>query len=255
MKLTEVLKRAGELYPHNYGDEELLGWCWELTNEIADKYKKLYGVVEWEAPDKESQTAEFVLPPGILWEDVDAVYVDGRKAAKVDARSFQQEYAGKNVKLVYRIRPELYGNPVISEEAAGEFNVDGKCITIPAAVQFSPGDRLEIWRGDVDSSAEKPQYRVFDFAPETYTYTLDVAVDTSGTGLYHVQRILDAATPVPPPFDMMYIDYVLAKICYYQNDLEGYNKHMSMVNGHMNDYSYWYKQTNPIRQTRFLNRW
>ena len=45
MKLTEVIRRAKELYPHHYTDEEVLSWCWELTGEIYDKYKKLLD--EW----------------------------------------------------------------------------------------------------------------------------------------------------------------------------------------------------------------
>ena len=254
MQLTEVLKRAGELYSHHYSDSELLGWCWELTNEIADKYKKLYGAVEWSVPegagDGEAETlpSDFQLPPGILWEDVEAVYADGQKLRKVDARSLFRAYAGKRVRLVYRIRPEPYDNPVL----VGEFEITGETIKIPAVMQFAIGDRINIWRGD---ETKKAQYRVFAFDPETYAYTLDREIDKTGTGEYHVQRELDAVTPVPPPHDRMYIDYVLAKICYYQNDLEGYNKHMSMVNAHMSDYAYWYKQTNPIRETRFLHKW
>ena len=249
MKLTEVIRRAKELYPHHYTDEEVLSWCWELTGEIYDKYKKLYTSVEWVAPDKESQTDEFVLPPGILWEDVEAVYADGRKLAKVDERSFCKEYAGKQVKIIYRLRPEPYVTPVLTEGSEGEFAVAGNTITIEAAVQFVPGERLDIWRGD----GEAKRYTVFDKVG--YVYTLDSEISTDGEGLYAVQKVLDAVTPVPPPHDMMYIDYVLAKVVYYQNDLEGYNKHMAMVNAHMSDYAYWYKQTNPIRQTRFVHKW
>lgn len=249
MKLTEVVQRAKELYPHHYTDEEALSWCWELTGEICDKYKKLYDTVEWEAPDKESQTDAFVLPPGILWEDVEAAYADGRKLAKVDECSFCREYAGKRVKIVYRLRPEPYVMPVLTEETEGEFAVAGSTITIEAAVQFAPGERLDIWRGD----GEKGRYTVFD--RDGYVYTLDKDINTSGSGLYSVQKVLDAVTPVPPPYDMMYIDFLLAKVAYYQNDLEGYNKHMAMVNSRMNDYAYWYKQVGPIRQTRFLHVW
>ena len=57
-------------------------------------------------------------------------------------------------------------------------------------------------------------------------------------------------TIAPPPYDRMYIDFVLAKICYYQRDYDAYNQHIISFNSKLEDFARWYIERNmPVRTT------
>jgi len=57
-------------------------------------------------------------------------------------------------------------------------------------------------------------------------------------------------TIAPPPYDRMYIDFVLAKICYYQRDYDAYNQHIISFNSKLEDFARWYIERNmPVRAT------
>lgn len=57
-------------------------------------------------------------------------------------------------------------------------------------------------------------------------------------------------TVVPPPYDAMYIDYILAKCCYYQRDYETYNQHIMLFDTRLDDFAKWYIERNmPVRET------
>ena len=61
---------------------------------------------------------------------------------------------------------------------------------------------------------------------------------------------MEAETVVPPPYDAMYVDYVLAKCCYYQRDYETYNQHIVLFDSRLDDFSKWYIERNmPVRDT------
>jgi len=54
----------------------------------------------------------------------------------------------------------------------------------------------------------------------------------------------------PPPYDAMYIDFVMAKCCYYQRDFDAYNQHITAFNSKLSDFSNWYIRTHmPERET------
>lgn len=57
-------------------------------------------------------------------------------------------------------------------------------------------------------------------------------------------------TVVPSPYDAMYVDYLLAKFCYYQRDYETYNQHTLLFDAKLADFAYWYIGRNmPVRES------
>lgn len=64
-------------------------------------------------------------------------------------------------------------------------------------------------------------------------------------------------TVVKPPYDAMYIDYLIAKCCYYQRDYDAYNQHILLFNNTLSDYAKWYIERNmPERDTKNrVNNW
>lgn len=231
MKITEAIGRADALYPNSYTREEKLNWAYELTAMIYEQYKKTYNSVEVFGGAEGLQ-----LPPSVLEEDVEGLYVDGTWYDKVDARSFE-DLLGRDaaVKIVYKVRPEPYEEPVYE----GNYLVQDNGITIPDTY-FQAGDRLRITKED--SSAE---YDIMEVDEDTYLFKDEFPYQ--GNTQLTIQHIVTADTPVPPPYDSMYIDYLLGKIAYYQNDYEEQNKHMAQFNAKLGEYANWYKQTNPVK--------
>lgn len=65
-----------------------------------------------------------------------------------------------------------------------------------------------------------------------------------------ISEPMEDETVAPPPYDAMYIDYILAKCCYYQRDYEAYNQHTMLFDTRLNDFAKWYIERNmPVRET------
>ena len=64
-------------------------------------------------------------------------------------------------------------------------------------------------------------------------------------------------TVITPPYDAMYIDYILAKCCYYQRDYDSYNRHIISFNSKLEDFARWFIERNmPVRDTKnSINNW
>jgi hypothetical protein len=231
MKITEAIGRADALYPNSYTREEKLNWAYELTAMIYEQYKKTYDSVELYGGMEGIQ-----LPPSVLEEDVEGLYVDGVWYDKVDARSFE-DLLGRDaaVKIVYKVRPEPYEEPIYE----GSYLVHNNGITIPDTY-FRVGDRLRITHGESEEI-----YTVMDTEGKTYFFKEDFTFQ--GETELTVQKLVTADTPVPPPYDSMYVDFLLGKIAYCQNDYEEQNKHMTQLNAKLGEYANWYKQTNPVK--------
>ena len=114
MQIAEVLKRVDALCPNAYTKEEKLAWCYEVSCGIRDNIKRLYRSVE---QDITEDGGGFVLPPGVDFSDVSAVYVNGHFVTKVDDRSFAGSglKKGDSVRVVYKSMPEAY---MLSEDGS-----------------------------------------------------------------------------------------------------------------------------------------
>lgn len=61
---------------------------------------------------------------------------------------------------------------------------------------------------------------------------------------------IEDETVTPSPYDAMYVDYLLAKCCYYQRDYEAYNQHTLLFDARLADFANWYIERNmPVRET------
>ena len=231
MKIVEAIEQADALYPNSYTRPEKLGWAYELTAMILEKYKKTYDSVELRGGTEAVQ-----LPPSILEEDIEGLYVDGVWHDKVDARSFSG-LLGRDaaIRVVYKVRAEPYEET----EYEGRFLAEANRITVPGSA-FWVGDRLFITHNGAGA-----EYCILDAEGETYWVKEDFPFQ--GEAELTIRLLVTANTPMPAPYDSMYVDYLLGKIAYYQNDYEEQNKHMAQFNAKLADYAYWYKQTNPVK--------
>lgn len=70
-----------------------------------------------------------------------------------------------------------------------------------------------------------------------------------------IKRHVLEKTVCDAPYDSMYIDYVNAKICYFQHDYESYNQHMTMFNSRLLAYQAWLKEREPTGDDGKLKNW
>lgn len=241
MTIEKVLQSVDNLYPNHYSKQQKLDWCYEVTANVAETVNKVYDT--YTMPGGEE---DYYLPPGILLEDVRYIYVDGRKCAKVDDRSFRDMIPknAKEVKVVFKRRWTPYREIHLN----GTYTFGTDRITIPGH-DFTIGDNL-----NVTIEGETTNCNVLDLDGDDVITKDDTFV--AGEKQAEIELVLSDETLPPPPYDSMYIDYVIGKIAYYQNDMEEYNKQMTAYNDKLYDYSFWYKQTNPTDQSlRFTNKW
>lgn len=249
MKITEVIERADALQPNAYTREEKLDWCYELTAMLYAEIKKVYDTII--ITDGEGQ--EFA--DGILTEDIEQVWVNGKRLTKTDDRSFEDiDFSQGEIRIVYRVRPQPYRE----ERAEGTYtfaNVTDEDTGAVYGSMSAPGthflvhDVLNITRGE-----ESEQRCVTQVSGDVYFFADSFSEVGEAEAVIH--QVLCEETAVPPPYDVMYIDYLLGKIAFYQNDLQEYNKHMIDFNTLLDGYAKWYKQTNPLTDgVRFRNMW
>ena len=81
-----------------------------------------------------------------------------------------------------------------------------------------------------------------DGKQESYTPISDISADE---------------TVIPAPYNLMYIDFILAKCCYYQRDYDAYNQHITAFNSRLDDYARWFIERNmPVRESKNrVNNW
>lgn len=73
-------------------------------------------------------------------------------------------------------------------------------------------------------------------------------------GIDIMRHVLDK-TVCDAPYDSMYIDYVNAKICFFQRDYESYNQHMTIFNGRLAAYQAWLKERSPMGDDGKMKNW
>lgn len=250
MKITDAIAQADAFYPNSYTRDEKLNWCYEVTSAVQEKIRRLYNTMEYadgttRMPDGTVAQGIVPLPPSVTVEDVEAVYVDGKLQKKVDDRSFREICAGPGrVKVMYKMRPEPYHENVFE----GTYTVSGNRITARDA-WFDVADLVRITHaGDVQ------ERYVMEVDGDDYVF--GDPFEYQGNVVLKLEEVLTAQTPMLPPWDAMYVDYILGKVAYYQNDLDAYNKHMGEYNVRLGDYEKHYKQTSPIKAgLRFRGLW
>ncbi len=241
MKIAEVLNQVKKLYPNTFTDEELLNWCYSVTCTIRERYKDIYERATFKGG------GDIALSPLVLFEDIVKVYINGVEIEKSDETAFLyslEELTDKDtVEIVHRVRAEPYG-----ETELEGYTIKNSALVFEeeAPIYVYPSDKLRF---------------IYTDGTEAFFYVLDITGnvitlnDSPGNNVSKISTVMEDETEVPPPFDDMYIQFVLAKIGFYQNDVDMYNKHISIYNSLMNDYGAWYKRSAPIKSTQFKNMW
>ncbi len=273
MEIQQVIKRADELFPNPYTEEEKCRWCDELGAMLTRDYKKPFGREIFTA-----ENGELFLPKYIDFADIERVEYAGRVIPKRDMRAL-------GIKILYNLNgkgavkiPEYYtGEVTVSylEKYEPIRNINVKKTTVEIKPVGSimtqiPSFREEdILKVTVDGTAYDDVY-VFGVEltpwvvpldqPTSYGYELETQEGACGklNGGYtaDIYRYLTDETVCPAPYDAMYIHFLCAKANFYQRDFDAYNQETAIVNTLMDAYARELKNRAPVdNDGQFMNWW
>lgn len=260
MYIEEVLNSCDTLYPNPYTKDEKYAWCDELSSMLALKHN-----IQYEKTELFEEDGRFTLPEGVTSPLLEALicgnveikkpdfYKWGIICRDIDGRceiELTKNKSFKRIYAVYIVPYEKIRNIVFEGEA--EFSENSIKL---GNTRFRTGDELEI---TVDDTVYKDIF-VTGCEEQNDSFIVSIAPNILPVGAYSCKicRKVTEATVCPPPYDNMYIDYVLGKICYYQNDFAACNNHTSIFNAKLADYISWLK-SHPVTgyaNTKLKNWW
>ncbi len=83
----------------------------------------------------------------------------------------------------------------------------------------------------------------------------DIDTGEQGETNVSITRCLTEKTVVDAPYDMLYIDFLNAKYCFYQRDYENYNAHMAVFNSRLADLDMYLAKSRPSSPDTVLRNW
>lgn len=282
MLINDVLRLVVNYYPSEYDLSEMYIWCNEVSSMLLIEDRHIFkSVVLYKSSD-----GSYLLPENVDIENIEYITLNNRVLTKQDFRSFgsfKTYYKGMNgivinnfkptsdsIKVDYLepyqpIRLPKYSGPVVIDKENDSFSIS-KC-------EFVQGDILVI-RFDSSSSASESDSESDDelvltdvpllnicYDSESKQYVCDVALGTFSDPDLElsdnavITRVVTEKTVCDAPFDSMYVDYLLAKICFFQRDINAYNQHMTSFNSRLAAYRNWLVRRMPNDDCVIKNWW
>lgn len=280
MYINEVIESVDRLFKNEYDLEEKYRWCDELSAALTQEYRKEYDKVTLSA----DENGDYLLPENVSFEMIDCIF-DGRYMLdKQDLRSDGVLYlsginrrialpkrhrAKGDIDVIYIRQHEPIRRGANTVSASGNVLQNGLFAPYKEVAGLRTGDTVNIeWADendvqyfDVNSVSNVPLLSITDVDAENCFLlfpdnTLLNAIPTQGAkNKFRLTRIVTDKTVCQAPYDSMYIDYVLAKICYYQHDYESYNQHMTLFNSKLKGYQLWLKEREPFGDDGKMKNW
>lgn len=267
MYINEVIRRVDRLYPNEYTTAEKYDWCDDLSAMLCQEYIRKYDAVTLKA----DLDGTYLLPEGVMFEMIDKVRAKGNVIEKLDFRSFgiepmygrhRQFYipsrcgGGDEIEVVYLRRSEPIRDTVIEGYIVfnnhGFYFNDG--IKEGDVVNIKVDDTHNIENVPILSVKATDDGRLFADVGDAFS-GLSFTGD-EGSRDAKVERIVTDETVCDAPYDMMYIDYVLAQIFYYQRNYPSYNQHINLFNQRLEAYERWLqKRRTQEKDNRIYNWW
>ena len=263
MLIIDAIDAADKLSPNHFTLDEKLMWCSEVTAAIRREVKKQYATVETVITCAD----EIEIPDDILLSDIEMVYIGGIPIQKSDFRSLPFLNNGelvrnfginlttpKILRLVYLDIPREI--KIVSVK--GKFNTDSDCI-FGYELPFNESDCILCAK--LDDIEDEPDWEtavktyVMSNDGEKILLTNDILTPETEACIA-LKRVIDDETEAEPPYDRMYIEYILAKGALYQHDYDSYAAHMTQYNNLFDEFKRDYKTRNPLTDMAgFRNYW
>lgn len=220
-----------------------------------------------EATINQNKDGTYTLPEGITLFDVDRIIADGRVLRKKDARwcgityisapkgtegtpiSFNKKPKGA-IKVIYQKKYE----PVRNVDAEFKATITGNTFTVRNC-DLKVGDIIEfcseteVYMGTIKSA------EVINEVTTVFTPDFTFKEGEEGKQDVCIIKHMTETTLLDEPFDTLYIDFINAKICFYQRDYENYNAHMTVFNSRLADLDLYLAKALPSSPDTVLKNW
>ena len=214
MTIDFLLEYVDSIAPNSCTRQQKLYWYNQCESIIKSKAKPSFRYLETTLLG-----GVVKLPEGYSSEDIEAVYINGRLADKLDFRS---GFVRKNVsKQQIGVVLKEHHCEVTESVFEGDIYFDGDKIRMEGH-PFCSGDRIVI-----ESSVFNGDVTVIDVkGDELFVNRVFDVNDCEGKAV----RSLDIEVLLSAPYDKLYVDYILAQMDYYNKDYEGYNNNSYLFN-------------------------
>lgn len=242
MEIMKAIALADGFCPNPFSLEEKLGWCDEVSAGLRRSPKQIYDTIECTVRGPE----ELQLPDDIAFEDVEHLYLGGRPLEKSDFRTFgclspealaQRGFSFHRplqLKVVYLSMPA----PIRHIELTGTFDLSENYIKMDAPPFIEGDEVLYVPLEDLEDTPDWTAAQRF-YVMEAHIDGLTTAEDAftpQTAAKLALRRVIDDETEVGAPYDVMYVEYLLAKMAHYQHDYEGYAAHTAQYNSLLETY-------------------
>lgn len=248
MYIGEVIRRAQNYCPSEYDINEMYLWCDEVSSMLAIEDRNVF-IKETLIPDA---TGRVLLPPNVKFENIISVSSGGRTLKKEDLRNISiNKECLLPVELIY-LKPYM---PIRVISHTGEVTVDKENSKLIVETNFfKAGDVIMV---QLEGLSKELLVCNVEFSDEKYLLTVleGTLDDFADSGTAIIERVVTDKTVCDAPYDGMYIDYIIAKICMYQRDFNTYNQFMTSFNSRLNAYKKWITNQLPQAGGRLKNWW
>ena len=241
--------------PSEYGMSELYTWCNEVSAMLAAEDR----IVIREARVPLARDKTVLLPEGVGTENVIGVYDGARRLRLLPHRPMRAE-CGAGCDEVTVLYEEPFC-PIRLVRYSGAVTVDpGENRLYIHDCRFKRGDTLTFSADGY--TAGGIQLMEVDYDPDDergYILTVsDGALDEVPEPEYEVceiKREVTDKTVCDAPFDVMYVDYLLAKTAQYQRDPTAYAAYTAAFDSTLAAYRGWLTSRMPHRKNKFRGYW
>ncbi len=246
MYITEVIEKAKALHPSEYSVKEYIGWCDELSSDLALNYIKEYKKREY------SGVSEILLPEGVSIYNISKIIIDGREIKKSTLNDFGYEY---EYQVEGRSLKKRSGGAFDATVIYIQPHVPIRYIDEDAEITVSDGgfkcDDIGIYVGDTLKIGDKVVH-ITDYDEDSgWRYEGDALE----AGTHHIYREIQDKTIAEAPYDTMYIDFVNMKVAKYQGDSNAYRNFTQYFNNKAEDFHRYINRSRPSEERKFINWW
>lgn len=260
MYIAEAIEMAKSLRPNEYSIPEILKWCDELSADIKLNYDPDYSMLEG------CGSEILQLPQNVTINDITKVIVNERELMPETLNDFGIEYKYDEKGRVLKLRSSdavnykvIYITPYepiryINETIDITFDTSNN----KKYFKLANNKDINIWVGDTLSiTISNNTYSVKIDAIESvnnsirYYYICSSAISSGSVTGAKVYREIQDKTPVPAPYDTMYIDFIVMKAALFSGKQDIYNSFGAQVANKLQDYQLYLKRGLPKNRTQF----
>ncbi len=200
-------------------------------------------------PDSDGR---ILLPMNVGFENIISVRAGGRELKKEDLRGMGNiKNCSLPAEITYlkpysSIRTVVYNGDIEIDKTQSRVIINENSFRKGDSVIFTV-DNISAELQILDTEACNGKYCIY-----TPQGSLDNFPDADKG---KIERIVTEKTVCDAPYDTMYIDYIIAKICMLQRDFETYNQFMTSFNSRLLAYKRWITNQLPQAGGKLKNWW